>query len=216
MTRWTLAAGIHAAICDQDLVVLDARSGAYFCLPTAGAAGAIDPSQAHIDIKDPGLERVLRQAGLVTPLSVSRAPRPVASRPLRDLAARMPASVTWRDRASFARTVLRAAPRYYGRPFAQVVRRRRPSTRPNPLNEEALVARALAFRQLLPWAPFQGVCLYRSHLLLHHLHAVGLDASWVIGVQTWPFAAHCWLQAGDLVLDDTVDNVSTYTPILVT
>lgn len=36
----------------------------------------------------------------------------------------------------------------------------------------------------------------------------------VIGV-TLPFAAHCWIQAGDVVLTDTVERVSGFTPILV-
>jgi hypothetical protein len=38
---------------------------------------------------------------------------------------------------------------------------------------------------------------------------------WVFGVQSRPFAAHCWLQLGGVVLNDTVDHVKRYTPIMV-
>jgi hypothetical protein len=34
-------------------------------------------------------------------------------------------------------------------------------------------------------------------------------------VQTRPFAAHCWVQHGDIVCNDTVEHVSGYTPIMV-
>jgi hypothetical protein len=37
----------------------------------------------------------------------------------------------------------------------------------------------------------------------------------VLGVRMMPFAAHAWVQDGDTVLNDTVDYVSAYTPILV-
>ncbi|GAD58270.1 hypothetical protein MBEBAB_0520 [Brevundimonas abyssalis TAR-001] len=37
----------------------------------------------------------------------------------------------------------------------------------------------------------------------------------VFGIKLVPFGAHCWVQAGETVLNDTVDNVSEYTPIMV-
>lgn len=70
-------------------------------------------------------------------------------------------------------------------------------------------------REHLPFVPGQGECLYRACLLRSYLAGRGLGSSWVFGVRTWPFAAHCWLQCGDLVLDDDPDRVALYTPILV-
>lgn len=55
----------------------------------------------------------------------------------------------------------------------------------------------------------------RSYLQLQYLHRLGLDADWVIGVRTWPFMAHCWLQVGAVALDDDVERLIPYTPILV-
>jgi hypothetical protein len=58
-------------------------------------------------------------------------------------------------------------------------------------------------------------CLYDSLALLEYLARYGIYADWVFGVQTRPFAAHCWVQHGDIVFNDTVEHVSGYTPIMV-
>jgi hypothetical protein len=46
------------------------------------------------------------------------------------------------------------------------------------------------------------------------LRILGFDADWIIGVRTWPFMAHCWLQVGAVALDDDVERLAAYTPIL--
>lgn len=58
-------------------------------------------------------------------------------------------------------------------------------------------------------------CLHDSLTLVRFLAWRGLHPSWVIGVRTQPFAAHSWVQAGDLVLNDVHENVRRYTPILI-
>ena len=69
----------------------------------------------------------------------------------------------------------------------------------------------LAMRRLIP---AQNRCLQRSIALFEFLASAGI-CPLVIGVRMQPFAAHAWLQAGDLVLNDYVDEVRLYTPILV-
>jgi len=58
-------------------------------------------------------------------------------------------------------------------------------------------------------------CLHDSLTLVGFLARRGLFPSWVIGVRTQPFAAHSWVQAGSIVLNDQHEHVRTYTPILV-
>jgi hypothetical protein len=58
-------------------------------------------------------------------------------------------------------------------------------------------------------------CLYDSLALLEFLAGYGIYPDWVFGVQTRPFAAHCWVQHGELVFNDTVEHVTGYTPIMV-
>ncbi len=58
-------------------------------------------------------------------------------------------------------------------------------------------------------------CLPRSLALSSTLAAVG-DATFVVlGVSLHPFRAHCWVQHGETVLNDSIEEVLRYTPILV-
>ena len=58
-------------------------------------------------------------------------------------------------------------------------------------------------------------CLLNSLALLEFLAWYRLHPNWVFGVRTTPFQAHCWLQHGDLVLDDRLAHLVPYTPIMV-
>src|SRR5262249_40308716 len=58
-------------------------------------------------------------------------------------------------------------------------------------------------------------CLHDSLSLIEFLARFGIYPNWVFGVQARPFAAHCWVQHGGIVFNDTVEHVSGYTPIMV-
>lgn len=58
-------------------------------------------------------------------------------------------------------------------------------------------------------------CLYDCLVLLEFLAHFELFPTLIIGVTTFPFRAHCWLQYGPLVLTDYVEHTRAYTPILV-
>lgn len=58
-------------------------------------------------------------------------------------------------------------------------------------------------------------CLPRSIALALRLARYGASTNVVIGVRTNPFGAHCWTQLGETVLNDSVEEVLRYTPILV-
>jgi hypothetical protein len=61
----------------------------------------------------------------------------------------------------------------------------------------------------------KDACLFEALALGRFLAPFGLYPHWVFGVQARPFAAHCWLQHGSIVLNDTVEHVSRYSPIMV-
>lgn len=61
----------------------------------------------------------------------------------------------------------------------------------------------------------RGKCLYDCLVLLEFLSYFNLFPTLVIGVTTFPFNAHCWLQYGSLVLTDYAEHTHRYTPILV-
>ena len=78
-----------------------------------------------------------------------------------------------------------------------------------------IAARASAYRRILPFLPFEGLCLQRAWQLRELLASDGLAVDWVFGVRTWPFFAHCWLQHDDRVVADRIERVRAFTPIAV-
>jgi len=58
-------------------------------------------------------------------------------------------------------------------------------------------------------------CLLRSLALAYHLRSSGCAAQLVIAVKSDPFAAHCWVQSDDQLLNEDLDAVASFEPILV-
>ena len=58
-------------------------------------------------------------------------------------------------------------------------------------------------------------CLSRSIALALCLARHHCRANVILGVKLAPFAAHCWAQHGDAVLNDELEEVRRYQPILV-
>lgn len=65
------------------------------------------------------------------------------------------------------------------------------------------------------YVPIVPRCLPDAIAMARFLARRGLHADVVFGVAGNPFAAHAWVQAGDLVLSDSVGNVAAHTPIRV-
>lgn len=58
-------------------------------------------------------------------------------------------------------------------------------------------------------------CLVRSFALALALRRLEITCNLVIGVKVHPFAAHSWVQSGSVLLNDRIDTVRDFTPILV-
>jgi hypothetical protein len=72
---------------------------------------------------------------------------------------------------------------------------------------------ANSFNRARLYVPVATSCLLDSLSMAKFLARRQIDASVVFGVTRDPFAAHCWVQVGDTVLNDTVGNVTAHTPI---
>jgi len=73
-----------------------------------------------------------------------------------------------------------------------------------------------AFSTLRPFFfSAKDACLFDALSLSEFLAGYGFFPRWVFGVQSRPFGAHCWLQLNGVVLNDSVDHVKRYTPIMV-
>jgi len=60
----------------------------------------------------------------------------------------------------------------------------------------------------------RDACLFDSLTLIHFLAAFDVCPQWIFGVETAPFAAHCWVQHGEVTFNDSVEHACIYTPIL--
>ncbi len=80
---------------------------------------------------------------------------------------------------------------------------------------DSLARIAAAFEKSSALTRSHDQCLVRSAAAAIRLAAAGIATDLLIGVRVRPFAAHSWLQAGELLVNDRLDNVRGYTPILV-
>ena len=210
--RLTPAANVFLAGLSPDLVLLDTTTDAYFCLVDANEL--ITPaSGGGFDAASEAVRDDLLETGLFV---TGAPPRPLVAmptRPLRTTRSTDSYRGTWRDRRDFALAIFYTARRFNGRSVRDLVEHAA-RDRPSITEPDRLLKRARLFDNWLPWIPGQGQCLYRAFALLDFLRRDGLSAQWVFGVRTWPFSAHCWLQCEDLLLDDDLDRVALYTPIM--
>jgi hypothetical protein len=88
------------------------------------------------------------------------------------------------------------------------------SVRSSPFDFHRARVLVAQFDTLRPFFPRQYVCLFDSLALLEFLSRFALYPTWVFAVIPEPFEAHCWLQHGDVVLNDSVEEVTKFTPIM--
>lgn len=207
------------SFCDVDgkLVFLDLRRDRYFRLGSAGEQAFRALLGGSGDVDEGEFER-LRATELIVS---AEAPQPIeaasAILPTRSLVERRDAGVRVHPTLlpELAARLLSARHCVSRQRLAETIAAlragkrlpRRPSAR-----SEALVPPYLATRRLLPFAPN---CLRDSLALAFYLNRRRAPFALVFGVKLAPFAAHCWLQDDALVLNDSLDSVADFRPILV-
>lgn len=207
--RLFLRPNVHGVAVGPDAVLLDVGGDAYHCLP-GGAEIVASLKTIGVRADDPGVT-TLANGGLLTDDPGRASPRPLPPPPIRSIIHAHPAAWRSSDVAPALKALagLQRARRRGGLlPYLRSERRQVVG------DEAASVEAARRFWTLMPYLPIEGECLVRSALLMRFLHARGLDADWVFGVRLHPFAAHCWVQAGDVCLNDDVERLTAYTPIL--
>lgn len=208
--RFSLAPDVYAARVVDDLVFLTIAADTYFCLVDGVRHLTLVPN-GGIEVQ-PEAALDLIAAGLIVEGEASpRAPLPPPISAELPKARLSPGLLCL---ATAVRANLRAARAVKVLSMAQLVALAGPG-RPAPTQppEPRLVEASQRFQQLAPWLPREGVCLMRSLQQKLFLATQGLTVNWVFGVRTWPFEAHCWLQSGDVVLDDTVEHAGGFTPL---
>ncbi|WP_421732052.1 lasso peptide biosynthesis B2 protein [Brevundimonas sp.] len=205
-----LAADVHWAAIDEDAVVLDVAGDAYHCLP--GGAALCRSLTDGRPVRRDEIVRGLQNAGLLS-ATPTVPPIPPPALPTRTIIHEPLRGPLWSDAASALAALwhIHSARRGHGlRPYLDL---------PSPTAVQADVSRTIVaggrFWSLLPYLPVEGECLVRSALLMRFLHGLGLKADWVFGVRLNPFTAHCWVQVDGVCLNDDVERLVAYTPIMV-
>lgn len=85
----------------------------------------------------------------------------------------------------------------------------------DPATERELLLAANLFLRARPYVPIAPCCLPDSLALTRFLARRGLHSHIVFGVTCEPFSAHCWVQAGDIALNETVGYARAHTVIRV-
>ena len=70
------------------------------------------------------------------------------------------------------------------------------------------------FHHLRPYYVRRYLCRFDSLALVEFLAHYDQFPQWVFGVRSEPFGAHCWVQHEDCLLNESIDYVSHFTPIM--
>lgn len=217
--RLKLTEPVHAVMIDTDLVFLDIDADAYFCLPLPQGLARLDGER--LETPDPLLGDELVAAGLAQaePLEEAPARRPPPAPPART-ARRLLELTGGKDirlRPAHLKAVgaaVRAGLGSRKRTFRQLIAAHAQGEPAVAVDMDRLLSDVAIWRHLAPWLPLDGVCLFRSGMLAAFLRELGHRPTWVFGVRTWPFQAHCWLQVQDVALDDEAERLCAFAPIL--
>ncbi|HVO45086.1 MAG TPA: lasso peptide biosynthesis B2 protein [Steroidobacteraceae bacterium] len=237
MARYLLAEHVFVCVDGEQVVFLDLKADRYWALEAAATAGLdsvirgwpvpapvapdrlTDPQQSDsVADATPLIER-----GLITEIAAGGKD----ATPVRIEPASGEVSSTGREATrpgswmKFVAAALRAKCLLRCCSFERVIRgvkARKSSGRATrkPLDLERVRALLAAFSHYRVFLfASKDECLYDSLALLEFLARHDLYPDWVFGVQTRPFAAHCWVQQGGFVFNDTAEHVSGFTPIMV-
>lgn len=216
MTVYTLRPGLSFCRVDDRFVFLDLPQDRYFCLgDSAGRAFAALLS----DGQHPpcgGLKR-LEQAGIVVAAEGARPPRACAP-PARVRTSLLDAEAKTTSGAVVAALVERARCRMELRrqPLSRILERlrERKLNAPQVSGTCGHAARvAAAFRRAASLVSAREQCLACSIAVARQLLRHRVRPCIVLGVKLRPFQAHCWVQIGDVAVNDRVDALLPFTPI---
>ena len=236
MTQYALPQHVFVALSGDHVVFLDLKQDRYLALDAIKASslaavvrGWPRPALAESTtaVADPeAVAQLLVKRGLLSAdATTGKDAAPVEiSPPVSELTAHGfegPSPVGPGLFASFLAASMLAALAFRLLPLERIVlrvRRRNEAHRDTraPLDPERTGQLIAAFGRLRPFLfTSRNACLFESFVLLEFLARHGVHPAWVFGVQAQPFAAHCWLQQDGFVLNDTVEHVTGFTPIMV-
>lgn len=233
--KYRLMSHVFACVANGYLVFLDLRRDRYFCLDrkeTPAVCTALDiplsadQSARRIDLNQTDCDTIIKslcEAHAITSTSGVATTTPVQlSKPTSAVTRtgiQLKYEVTALDLLRFWSASVRASVKLrYQRLERTVedihVRRTRNMPKTSKRHTRRLIPLVHVFHQLRPYFPRPYLCTFDSLALLEFLAYYALYPDWVFAVRMDPFGAHCWVQNEELVLNDTLEYVSSFTPIM--
>lgn len=217
MTHLRLLPHISFATIDGQPIFLDLRRDRYFALDGAAAEAfaAFRSNPDHPSSDE--FAKALVATGLFAPSHEPRSLLPARiATPERDLL-EDGASPGLKDLIQILFLLIGYRRAVRRQPLEIVIARppRRNAKRSGSLPTAAALSLAQRFLRARGLIPIKPICLQDSLALHDWLATHGAHPSLVLGVRLDPFAAHCWVQLGKIVLNDASDRVTAYTPVLV-
>ena len=231
-----MADDAYACLANRHLVFADLRSDQYRCLnrnntatlvhafPGFQGAGALQGiTTTATDAAE--LERImngLSKAGLVSNLATGRPFAPIRiPAPSISLAGDMSYPIP-RFRLhhfiSFVYTSIKASGKLRLQSIQRTVRqvevRRHRLRAKECCSRDSMHELCLIFHCMRPYYARSYLCRFDSLALIEFLAPHHCFPLWVFGVRCEPFGAHCWVQDDEYVLNDSVEVVQQYTPIM--
>ena len=223
-----LAKDVHVCVADDNAIFMDLKRDTYVGLDAVqtrtlrkllydgpGATAEVDTLVSHL------IEQRLltRDADNGHTLRLTEATSPTAA--LIGFEYDPPCQVRWHHMIALAAAYFEVTASLHFRSLAATIatasRRQRAAAKRccGPIDVESVRALALAFRRLRPLF-YRGrqSCLLDSLVLASFLAKYGVFPHVVIGVMLGPFGGHCWVQHETLVLNDRLERVTKFTPIL--
>jgi hypothetical protein len=230
-----LSPHVHVCVAGNQVVLLDLERDKYLSLALLDPVGRCvhgwpiptdDEATAAVSAPDSGnavLSKMISQGLLVSDPTLGKQAAPVATDPAKvamveyDLNVRPSTTLGHLWRVLTAYTAAKWSLEH--RPIKEVVRAaglRKQQARPASLDADSIRPLVTAFVHLRPlFFTAKEACLLDSLTLVNFLASYRVFPQWIFGVKTDPFYAHCWVQQGDHVFNDTPDYVRGFSPILV-
>lgn len=226
----------HVFVCvDEDCVVfLELRQDRYFALPAARTASLADlvpgwpvrgntSGENGTDVAETLCHRgfLIKSPGRGKDAAPVQVPIPsIELLPLGDEEHERRAPIGARTVLMFLRAAITAKLSLKLLPFERVIRRARRRKEAHRSTAPFDLVRAGEFldvyrRLRIYLFSSKEECLFDSLTLLEFLGRHSLFPDWIFGVRARPFAAHCWIQSGSIVVNDSVEHVAGYKPIMV-
>lgn len=236
-SRYSLAQDVFCCVADSRIVFLDLRRDQYFCLnqehtralnlrcdSSGGGCAELLMGELSYDSNDSQhIVRGLVGRGLLAQHgpnrgSIATAPIEIPNEALLSEGHGITPTIRFHHWVVFLRASIKASWKLRWYPLhrtVQSVRKRKArGIKSKNADEDALHQLLAIFQQLRPFYGRKYLCLFDSLALVEFLAHYRFYPQWVYGVTAEPFRAHCWVQDHGFVLNDIVERVRGYTPIM--